>query len=186
MNIAEQGGGCCGRRIMYGMNGATTASILSMIRNRSLDARSQSNKVIEIVVSEENANLEQLKLEIVGAGFVLVARWNNCTGSECWMYLWAPNWTAFPNGVPVAGPLAPVAGPLAPVVLPAPAPAPAPPAPAPAIVASFFYNVLAAGRSTAGHTTFQEARAAAPRCRRVDRLNVYASGQRRWVEDVRE
>lgn len=173
MNIVDQGGGCCGRRIMYNMNGATTASILSMIRNRGLDENNQRNKVIEIVVSEENENLEQLKLEIVGAGFVLVARWNNCTGSECWMYLWAPNWTAFPDGVPVAGPLAPV-------VLPAPAP------PAPAIVASFFYNVLAAGRSTAGHTTFQEARAAAPRCRRVDRLNVYASGQRRWVENVRE
>ena len=176
MNIVDQGGGCCGRRIMHGMNGETTASILSMIRDRRLDENNQRNKVIEIVVSEENANLEQLQLEIVGAGFVLVARWNNCSGSECWMYLWAPNWTAFPDGVPVAGPLAPV-------VLPAPAPAP--PAPAPAIVASFFYNVLAAGRSTAGHTTFAEARAAAPRCRRVDRLNVYASGQRRWVENVR-
>lgn len=177
MRISEQGGGCCGRRIMAGMDGATTASILDLLRTSGYTADDDTNKLIEIVVSEENSNLEQLKLEIVGAGFVLVARWYNCTGRECWMYLWAPDWDAFPNGVPVAGPLAPV-------VLPAPRVAQVPPEPA--IVANFYYNVLAAGRSTAGHSTFAEARAAAPRCRRVDRLNVYASGQRRWVENVRE
>ena len=175
MRILEQGGGCCGRRIMSGMNGATTASILNMLRVRGYMAADNANKLIEIVVSEENDGLEDLKREIVGAGFVLVARWNNCTGSECWMYLWAPDWHAFPDGVSVVGPLAPV-------VLPAPRAAPA----APAIVASFYYNVLAAGRSTAGHATYVAARYAAPRCRRVDRLNVYASGQRRWVENVRE
>lgn len=171
MQIVEQGGHCCGRRIMSGMNGATTASILDQIRSGGYTADDDANKLIEIVVSEENEGLEYLKREIVGAGFVLVARWNNCTGRECWMYLWAPDWHAFPDGVSVVGPRAP-----------APRAAPA----APAIVASFYYNVLAAGRSTAGHDTYAAARDAAPRCRRVDRLNVYASGYRRWVENVRE
>ena len=173
MRIVDQGGGCCGRRIMRGMDGATTASILEQIRINGFEEENGANKLIEIVVSEENSNLEQLKREIVGAGFVLVARWDNCSGSECWMYLWAPDWTAYPAGVPVVGPAAPA--------LP-PAPVPE----TPRVVASFWHNVLLAGRSTAGHASYVEARAAAPRCQRVDRMNVYASGQRRWIENVHD
>jgi hypothetical protein len=167
------GGNCCGRRHFYYMNGATTASILQVIRTHHLD---HMNKIVEIVISEENADYEQLKTEITGAGFVLVAEWDNDSGSTCWMYLWAPNWTAFPDGVPVAGPAAPVER-----IVYRDAPAPAP-----RVIYSTFHNVLMAGRSEAGFGSYALARAAAPRARSVDRRDVYASGAVRWTTSVGE
>lgn len=174
MIIDHHGGECCGRRHLHGMNGATTASIRGVMQRNSL-LNNGANKLTEIVVSEENDDLDELRAEIVAAGFVLVAEWDNCSGSRCYMYLHANDWRAFPNGAAVD---------IVPPVAPAPPPPPPRPAPAPRVVASTYHNVLAAGRSEAGWQTFDQARDAAPRARSIDRKDVYASGAVRWTQNV--
>lgn len=170
--IVNQGAGCCGRRILTGMNNATVESIRRDMRGYL--SINDSNKIVEAVVSNENYPRDgSIEAALVEVGFVLVAVWQNDSGSRCRMYLYAPNWEAFPNGVPER------------VVQPAPPPpAPHPPRDPAVVVLSTFHNVLVAGRSAAGWPSRDEAAAAAPRAGSIDRRDVYASGHVRWVTGV--
>lgn len=175
MRFENHGGGCCGRRHIFGMNGETADSIRRIMVHNGLNA--DSNKITEIVLSEENEDLEDLQTEVVNAGFVLVARWENCSGSTCYMYLHANDWLAFPNGAEVA-----VVPPQ--VLVQAPPPPPAPRPAAPVVVARLYHNVLRSGRSEAGWPTLEAARAAAPRCRRIDCQEILDTGAILWQADI--
>lgn len=167
--ISSHGGYCCGRRHMFCMNGAAAESIRAdMNREGLLGDADTINKITEIVVSEENDELHDLRDEIVNAGFVLVARWLNNSGSMCYMYLHANDWVAFPNGAEAR---------IQQVAIPA--------APAPVrIVARRYHNVLRDGRSEAGWPTLAQAREAAPRARSVDCCHIYSDGTVEWVGGV--
>lgn len=169
-SIVGQGAGCCGRRILTGMTGATVDSIRQDMGSFLAGNDDELNKIVEAVVSDENENRADIEAALVEVGFVQVAAWNNDSGSFCRMFLYAPNWTAFPNGAAV---------PIAPPPPPAPEPRPEP-----RIVLSTFHNVLRDGRSEAGWPTRDAAAAAAPRAQSIDRRDVYASGAVRWVTSV--
>jgi hypothetical protein len=180
--IHQQGAGCCGRRILSGMNSATPASIrrdmAEYMRNEAQSAsygrtcdQNGTNKIVEVVTSESNHPRAQIEAALIEVGFVMVAEWDNyLTGSLCRMFLYAPDWTAFPNGaaVPIVPPAALVPEPR----------------PEPRVVFSTYHNVLANGRSEAGWPTRDAASAAAPRARSIDRRDVYASGAVRWTPGV--
>ena len=171
-SIVQQGAACCGRRILTGMDGATAASIRADMNGLLVGNLDGVNKIVEVVVSDENRNRESIEAALVEVGFILVAAWQNFgSGSFCRMFLYAPDWTAFPNGAAV------------PIVPPA-APAPAPVREEPRIVLSSYHNVLRDGRSDAGWSTREQAFAAAPRAASIDRRDIYASGVTRWVTGV--
>lgn len=173
MEHRGHGGSCCGRRHIVGMSGASTADIHRLMNQHSL-LNGELNKITEIVVSDENEtedmDLDELRANIVEAGFVLVAVWDNDSGSTCYMYLHANDWQAFPNGaaVDVRPPIVAPVAPLAP----------------PRVVCSAYHNVLRAGRSQAGWLSRDVAVAAAPRAQRIDRCDTFSDGTTRWTEGV--
>lgn len=175
MRLAGHGGGCCGRRHIHGMNGQTTQTIRQLMNVEGL-LDEDTNKMTEIVISEENVGYEVLKEQVVGAGFILVATWNNCSGSTCWMYMHVNDGTFFPNGaaVHVEQPDVPAPAPQR-VEVPAPV----------RIIHSTFHNVLRDGRSEAGWPTIEAARAAAPRARSIDRKDIYSNGEVQYATNVR-
>lgn len=169
MIFGAHGGGCCGRRHIYGMNGETSESIRRLIAAEGYGPNTDTNKVIEIVLSEENRNLEDLRAEVESAGFTLVATWDNIdSGSQCYMYLSGNDVTYFPGGVPANQQVVERIVNHAPqrVVV----------APPRRVIHSTFHNVLRGGRSEAGWPTLEAARAAAPRARSVDRRDIYNDG----------
>lgn len=179
--FTTHGGGCCGRRHLYNMNGATAADITRALEANEMD---DDGRLVEVVISEENEDFEQLQANLVEAGFKLACTFEN-DGSEntCYVYFYHnAGFNLMGNVVaPAPEPLRiEVPGPARIEYRDAPAPVPA----VARVVFSSYHNVLAAGRSDAGWPTRDDAFRAAPRARSIDRRDVYASGQVRWAVGV--
>jgi hypothetical protein len=176
MIFSDHGGSCCGRRHLWNMNGATAADITAILEANEMD---EDGRLVEVVISEENGNFEQLQANLVEAGFKLACTFvNDNGGNTCYVYFYHCNgFELFGNVV------APAPAPLR-IEVPGPVQyrdRPAEPAPAPRIVHTSYHNVFArSGRSESGWPTRELAAAATVNARSIDRRDVYASGQVRW------
>jgi hypothetical protein len=208
MNIDDHGGQCCGIRHIYAMDHSSVDELDRYISN--LDRANNvggpdSGRLIEIVLSERQVTGEGnggwhhsvrdaggWPAVLAARGFRLVSRFNNAnSGRNCYIFHRVPHFMSIRNqdlpfdwhhnrGAVNLG----VGGPGR----AAPAPAPAPDHNR--VIASVvtFHNVLQAGRSDAGYSTRDAARAKAPRARRIDRktIQVHANGATNvvWTEGV--
>lgn len=178
ISFDSHGGHCCGRRHMWNMDGATAADITRILERNEMD---DDGRLVEVVISRENRDFEQLQANLVEAGFKLACTFvNDNGGNTCYVYFYHCNGFELMGNVVAPAPAA-----LERIVnVPGEIQFRDRPADAPRIVFSSYHNVLAAGRSEAGWNTREQAVNAAPRARSIDRRDVYASGAVRWSTGV--
>lgn len=210
--VINHGAACCGVRHIYGMDNTTVAQLEEQIA--SVDAipvnggSATSGRLIEIILSSRQVGEPNPRggtgnrwapcvaaeggwpVVMQRLGFRLVSRFENKnSGADCYIFHRVPHFKSIaPRDLPFAwmhltnpeaqqplaagGPGA-LAAPRAPVAAP----------PAPRIVWSMYYNVLRNGRGRPFHTR-EEAVAAAPRARQIDRVDVFSDGTQRWSEAI--
>lgn len=183
--IENHGGACCGVRHIHEMDNTSVEEFSTLVRHVDGLANgggNRSSRLIEVILSERQVTGNRNDPSVVAEGgwpvvlrrhgFRLVSAFNNAnTARNCYVFHRADQRTTLPFEWPeFHGQLA--------TRRPAAVQVPV------TDVAQFYQNVFANGRRGALYTDRENARVAAPRCRRMDRITVRSDGTRTTEENV--